>query len=315
MKISSFQFLIAICFQRIFDSASFSPITSKSSFTIIPNGPWTVSTSGYNRKKNTRLFFFEEQQYADSQIPEEFRKEIEDAEAKTPAAKDRAERIFWFVAVGGIFLTCALSSAIYGYVVNFEDPDAQGLSKVQESLWYQASKTLPILSTKVGLYIDMSIAGICYLLFENEMTRKFNTQEEIWKEIKRRKESRTGGERRSKKKSKISKKKGSRMKAFAEVLETEDQVNEQVGEVGSQLLDSAEGSSKEGEEPRDEGGVFGGLKEMYKKADEMAAAQALILNKNLEEAGVVEKITDESGLNVIGRDAAKKIQEKSERKE
>ena len=51
----------------------------------------------------------------------------------------------------------------------------------------------------------------------------------------------------------------------------------------------------------------GSLKSFFDKANDMAAAQALLLNKNLEEAGIVEKITDESGLKVIGKDAAKKL--------
>jgi hypothetical protein len=39
--------------------------------------------------------------------------------------------------------------------------------------------------------------------------------------------------------------------------------------------------------------------------------QALLLNKKLEEVGVVEKITDETGLKVIGKEAAK-LKEKQE---
>jgi hypothetical protein len=38
----------------------------------------------------------------------------------------------------------------------------------------------------------------------------------------------------------------------------------------------------------------------------MAASQALLLNKKLEDAGVVEKITDETGLKVIGKEEAAK---------
>ena len=56
-------------------------------------------------------------------------------------------------------------------------------------------------------------------------------------------------------------------------------------------------------------GLFNKLKGFYEKADSMAASQALLLNKELEDRGVVEKITDESGLKVIGKGAAKKIEE------
>lgn len=54
----------------------------------------------------------------------------------------------------------------------------------------------------------------------------------------------------------------------------------------------------------EEDGIFGKIKGFYKKADSMAASQALLLNKELEDRGVVEKITDESGLKVIGKEAA-----------
>jgi hypothetical protein len=33
------------------------------------------------------------------------------------------------------------------------------------------------------------------------------------------------------------------------------------------------------------------------------------MNKNLEDAGVIDKITDETGLKVIGREEAKKVEE------
>ena len=44
----------------------------------------------------------------------------------------------------------------------------------------------------------------------------------------------------------------------------------------------------------------------------MAASQALLLNKKLEEEGIVEKITDESGLKVIGKEAAAKLEAQKE---
>ena len=46
------------------------------------------------------------------------------------------------------------------------------------------------------------------------------------------------------------------------------------------------------------------IKNFYKQADDMAAAQALLLNKKLEEGGLLEKITDETGLKVNGKEAA-----------
>jgi hypothetical protein len=51
-------------------------------------------------------------------------------------------------------------------------------------------------------------------------------------------------------------------------------------------------------------GVLDTIKGFYERADNMAASQALLLNKKLEDAGVLEKITDETGLNVIGKEKA-----------
>ena len=276
--------------------------------------PWvTTSFSTSPIVCRTQLYFLEKQEYADSQIPEEFRKDIEEAEAKTPAAKDRADRIFIYTAIGVLFLAFALSSAIYGKVVDFENPDADGFASIEETLWFQASKALPILSTKFGLYIDMAVAGLCYFLVENEYVRKFNTQEEIWKEIKRRKEaSMAGGKTKKAKVVKAKGKKGGRMKAFAEVIDVEEEKAE-TEEVPS--VESIEAPVSNDQEKSKEGGMLGKLKDFYSKADDMAAAQALLLNKKLEDTGVVEKITDETGLKVIGKDAAKKLSEDNKTKE
>lgn len=82
------------------------------------------------------------------------------------------------------------------------------------------------------------------------------------------------------------------------------------------MVDDDEGTvaKTENEEPanastgkKEEGGILGKMKGFYEKADSMAASQALLLNKELEDRGVVEKITDESGLKVIGREAASKL--------
>ena len=56
----------------------------------------------------------------------------------------------------------------------------------------------------------------------------------------------------------------------------------------------------------DNDGIFGAIAGFYKKADSMAASQALLLNKELEDRGILEKITDETGLKVVGKAAASK---------
>jgi hypothetical protein len=41
----------------------------------------------------------------------------------------------------------------------------------------------------------------------------------------------------------------------------------------------------------------------------------LIMNKKLEDAGVLEKITDESGLKVVGKEEAAKLQEQKKQEQ
>lgn len=55
---------------------------------------------------------------------------------------------------------------------------------------------------------------------------------------------------------------------------------------------------------KEDKGILSTLKNFYQKADSMAASQALLLNKELEDRGIIEKITDETGLKVIGKEAA-----------
>ena len=47
----------------------------------------------------------------------------------------------------------------------------------------------------------------------------------------------------------------------------------------------------------------------------MAASQALLLNKELEDRGIIEKITDVPGLRVVGKRARKEEEEKKKKGE
>jgi hypothetical protein len=91
------------------------------------------------------------------------------------------------------------------------------------------------------------------------------------------------------------------MSELAEVLQSED------GGEGKKAETNTINQDITVEQLQQEEGMFGKLKKFYKQADDMAAAQALLLNKKLEDTGVIEKITDESGLKVIGKDAASKL--------
>lgn len=68
----------------------------------------------------------------------------------------------------------------------------------------------------------------------------------------------------------------------------------------------------EKEDGDNDGGILGSIMGFYKKADSMAASQALLLNKELEDRGILEKITDETGLKVVGKVGASKQRDRDE---
>ena len=117
----------------------------------------------------------------------------------------------------------------------------------------------------------------------------------------------------------MSKKNRKRLNALSEVIvENEQESSSSSPPVtpteGSEVLTTQNEKSKaevnDLEEVSNEG-IFGKVKDFYEKADQMAQSQALILNKELEDRGVVDKITDETGLKVIGKEEASKIQNKN----
>jgi hypothetical protein len=128
--------------------------------------------------------------------------------------------------------------------------------------------------------------------------------ERIWEELERRRNAGSSGSSNRKtqttvvasKKMKTSGKQKKRLGALSEVVLEEQPAETEAKAEATQHMADAE-----------EGGIMGKLKGWYDKADSMAASQALLLNKELEDRGVVEKITDETGLKVIGKDAASKL--------
>lgn len=108
---------------------------------------------------------------------------------------------------------------------------------------------------------------------------------------------------------KSSSKQAKRLAALAEVI-VEDKVKEE--EAQPEIAPKDEEASAEVEPENKSGtGIMGKLKDFYKQADTMAASQALLLNKKLEDEGIVEKITDETGLKVIGKEAAAKAKKET----
>lgn len=151
-----------------------------------------------------------------------------------------------------------------------------------------------------------------------QIRSKKENAEKIWQEIQRRQSQKDNkATKKKKKRSKLTQstskkdmtgKQKKRLSALEElmiddddnydepaVVESAEQITEDAAE------ESTTNSSNEG------GGIFGKIQGFYEKADNMAASQALLLNKELEDRGVIDKITDETGLKVIGKEAASKL--------
>jgi hypothetical protein len=114
---------------------------------------------------------------------------------------------------------------------------------------------------------------------------------------------------------KMSKKKRNRLNALSEVIADDDKVETTKASTSvssDETKDVGEKTNANESTTKEEGGLFSKVKDFYEKADNMAASQALLLNKELEDRGVVDKITDETGLKVIGKEEAAKLQNKKE---
>ena len=147
--------------------------------------------------------------------------------------------------------------------------------------------------------------------------------EKIWQEVQKRKQERDrGGGSKKKKKKGVGKskkklqKQAKRLSALSEVMAVDSgESGQQISPVKEAEVTNEKALSREAvdggidDAKKEEGGIVGKIKGFYERADSMAASQALLLNKELEERGVVEKITDESGLKIIGREAAAKLEE------
>jgi hypothetical protein len=249
----------------------------------------------------------------ESKIPEELKSEIYQAEANTPAAKDRSQRVALYALVAFIGVGCAFFN---GFLTELRSNGPDGTAGVDLTEagfgWVTTNFLFNFLFTnKIGGGGSLLIGAGSGLLAEAELDTKRINAEKIYEELERRRNSKTN----PKQKKKASQKKASqkkrrsgkekkRLAALSEVI-----VNE------TPALETAEASTttddvvqkEETEKEEEKKGLFGGIKDFYEKADSMAASQALLINKQLEDAGVVDKITDESGLKVIGKEAAEKL--------
>ena len=104
------------------------------------------------------------------------------------------------------------------------------------------------------------------------------------------------------------------MNALAEVVVVSEK-DEPTPAATTVSLPVEEGANKSSVQDESKGGILGTIQNFYQRADSLAASQALLLNKKLEEQGLIEKITDETGLKVIGKQEAAKLQQQQQAKE
>jgi hypothetical protein len=274
-------------------------------------------------------------------IPVEIRNEITLAESKTTAAKDRQQRIILYFSLTLIGITIAFGNAFlsdlrYGDGSPSTDLSYYGFGWVQSNFI-----TRFVLTNKIGGALGLLGAGVCGTLAEVEIRSKKESIEKIWTEMQRRRQSINDkeGVGRSKKKRRLQSSSSSgqlssnrrdnmtgkqkkRLSALEEVLldtttmddelttmplTMSDVTNKGVTTVDSSIreenntaVDNDNTNNNKNE------GILGAIAGFYKKADSMAASQALLLNKELEDRGIIEKITDETGLKVVGKKKAAK---------
>jgi len=247
----------------------------------------------------------------ESKIPKEMEAEIYRAEGNTPAAKERTQRIVTYGFIAIALVGCAFFN---GFLTELRHSDIMDASQGNMSLqdlgfgWVQANVLFRFLFlNKIGGGLALVSGAATGMLAEAELDSRRKNAELIWQEYERRKNEGAPTKRKKKKavvkesrKKKQSGKQAKRLGALSEVVLEEPKPEPTVSE--QQPAEPVATEEKKNE------GVMEKLKGWYDKADSMAASQALLLNKKLEEEGLVEKITDETGLKVIGKEAAAKLQ-------
>ena len=281
----------------------------------------------------------------DSKIPPELSDDIYQAEANTEAAKDRGTRIalYTLLAVMGIglavfngFLTelrlhglpptegnvAAMNHPLTTASPSGGDHNNNNLDILNQAGfgWVLQNPLYQFMFTnKIGGALCLLTGGGSALLAEAELDSKRINAEKIYEELERRrqlkgkttssKQQQQQQQQRKKRKKQSGKQKKS-LKALSEVMVRDDETTPTVAPASPETPQEETPIGKDGE------GIFGKVKDLYDKADSMAASQALLLNKKLEDAGVVDKITDETGLKVIGKEeAAKRLQQQQQQQQ
>ncbi|GMI17048.1 hypothetical protein TrLO_g9623 [Triparma laevis f. longispina] len=215
-------------------------------------------------------------------IPPEAFEVVAEAEANSPAGKSRNLR------VAGYGAGAAIASCV-GLI------QAAGVGGAEVPDWVDY---LPA-SGYLGCFFDT--VGVAF--FGTFITLEFQTRDknrlDIYEELLRRREggggSGEGGGVTAKKEKK--KKKNKKQRGIDEIASLE---MKRVGEREGVLVQKEEEVKVGAEDaPNSKKSMFDKAKDFYKEADSLAYQNALLLNKKLEDEGVLEKITDETGLKVV----------------
>lgn len=247
----------------------------------------------------------------ESKIPKEIEKEIYEAEGNTPAAKDRSQRVAIYAAIAFIGILLAFFNGFITELRNSPTPDGIAVSLEDTGFGWVEASFLPrfLFMNKIGGGIMLLTGAGSGLMAEAEFDSRRINAEKIYDEIVRRRTARQDKEDAAaprKKKKRASTKGKKRMTALSEVISPEKETKAQ--ESKPVVVAKQEETPPEPEKAptEKEGGIVGSVKDFYQRADNMAASQALLLNKKLEDVGVLEKITDESGLRVVGKQSDEK---------
>jgi hypothetical protein len=189
-----------------------------------------------------------------------------------------------------------------------------------------------LFTNKIGGGLCLVLGGGSGLLAEAELDTKRLNAEKIYEELVRRRTAREAKANGATTTRPIKKKRRNKtLEALAEVLRedvthkaasaarsTATVPNETPAELNAQsTLAKKEDETSKSSSSSSSGGnnLLDKMRDLYQKADTMAATQALLLNKQLEDQGILEKITDESGLKVIGKTAAAEAAAKKNKKD
>lgn len=264
----------------------------------------------------------------DSQIPDDIRQDIYDIESKTPNAQNRTSRITMYtliaitcllMAFGNVTLSELKSDALETTATNSIDMD------LSEYDWLLNAGPIAsfIFFNKIGGFILLATAGVTGLLAESELDNKRLNSERIYEELMKRRndKKKIGGTKtitnsNSNVKKRRSNKEMKRMNALSEVISSSTTSKDPVSDVVDKPKTTIEtndeatkNTSTTQQEENSNNTIIRSMQNFYQKADSMAASQALLLNKKLEDVGIIDKITDESGLRIIGKEQAAKAKQ------